>query len=104
MNEFEKKCSQLNAQDLVYHTSEQYLILCLRVCDLIINKKCTPSHLILTNNRTMLSNLNETECNKYAHRETYKLSLFVAGFVLCLAIMGLNARFTFVNMLKKCQV
>lgn len=100
----EEKCSEINAQDLVYHTSEQYLILCLRLCNLIINNNCPIHHLTVNNNRTMFSNLNETECAKYAHRETYKLSLFVTGFLLCLAIMGLNARFTFINMVKKWQV
>ncbi len=101
------ECPQMSAHDLAYHTSEQYLILCLRLCRLILNNNCTIHRIIVnTSNASssstlMFLNLNELECAKYAHRETYKLSLFVAGLLLCLLIMGLNARFTLSNIRKK---
>ena len=118
------QCEQLNSIDLVYHSSEQYLILCLKICNLIIKSQCDIKSLVdfnrfLTPNKTnetntlhsnklktlsannlinqdphsqslplqsisytasLFSNLNETECMKYGHKESYKLSLFVFTF------------------------
>ena len=39
----------------------------------------------------LFSNLNETECIKYGHRESYKLTLFICGIILCLLIIMLNS-------------
>jgi hypothetical protein len=134
------KCEHLSSTELIYHSSEQYLILCLKLCNLIIKDKCDIGELVdfnryklklaafkspapkqLTNNINslkqnlfyddylestdtsnnnysfinysplLLSHLNETECMKYAHRESYKLSLFICGIVLCLIILTLNS-------------
>lgn len=132
------KCERFNLDDLVYHSSEQYLILCLKLCNLIIKDKCKIGNLIdfdtyLTavsslpasssnTNQTfqnstglnsyfnlylakprglsqisssysplLLSHLNETECMKYGHKESYKLSLFICGIILCLIILVLNS-------------
>jgi hypothetical protein len=43
MNEY---CKLLNIEDLIYHSSEQYLILCLKICNLIIKYKCNINTLI----------------------------------------------------------
>ena len=156
-----KSCQHLNADDLIYHSSEQYLILCLKICNLIIRNNCTVRNLIdfdrytniksntkpidtFSNSTTnfshfthistpdselfdtpteilssiysatssssnllvsssyspiLLSNLNETECAKYGHRESYKLSLFILGIILCVIIMCLNS-FTLITILK----
>jgi hypothetical protein len=136
------KCEHLSATELIYHSSEQYLILCLKLCNLIIRDKCDIGELVdfnryklklaaykspvpkqLTNINSLkqnlfyddyldiksspdtsnsnysfinyspllLSHLNETECMKYAHRESYKLSLFICGIILCLIILILNS-------------
>jgi hypothetical protein len=113
------QCERLHSVDLVYHSSEQYLILCLKICNLIIKSRCDIKSLVdfntfLTSNKTnetntihlnklktfsannlfghdphsqsisyttsLFSNLNETECIKYGHKESYKLSLFVFFF------------------------
>ena len=42
----DSKCERLNQQDLVYQSSEQYLILCLQICHLIVRSKCNIDHLI----------------------------------------------------------
>ena len=39
-------CKLLNIEDLIYHSSEQYLILCLKICNLIIKYECNISTLI----------------------------------------------------------
>ncbi len=109
-----EKCSILSHEFFFYQSSEQYIIICLRICNLIINKNCHIKQLIdFKNNATiqsssssiksyndrnlsfymlpqLLSDLNETECRKYAFRESYKLSLFVCGCILCLLILCLN--------------
>lgn len=103
------KCEKFNTTDLVYHSSEQYLMLCLKICNLIIKNKCDIKSLVeikrsdnlikrnVFNNDSMLVyatslfyNLNETECIKYGHKESYKLSLFICGIILCLIILILN--------------
>lgn len=112
------QCERLNSIDLILHSSEQYLILCLKICNLIIKNKCSIKNLvdfdpIVTRNdsdlillthdssnamphqsllysSSLFSNLNETECMKYGHKESYKLSLFVFGIVLCILIVILN--------------
>jgi hypothetical protein len=138
------KCEHLSATELIYHSSEQYLILCLKLCSSIIRDKCDIGELVdfnryrlklaafkssatkqltsinslkqnlfyddyldiksssldTSNNNNysfinysplLLSHLNETECMKYAHRESYKLSLFICGIILCLIILILNS-------------
>lgn len=121
----EEKCERLTRTELVYQSSEQYLILCLRICHLLIKNKCDIERLFVNNddNQTsvtssserkvtssslfvaewdnvsylvqspaqLLSHLNETECAKYAHKESYKLSLFICGVVLCFLILTLNS-------------
>lgn len=151
-------CPRFPLDDLVYYSSEQYLILCLKLCNLIIKNDCNirnlidfDSYIYVINNRNhnvntnssgvenkisnlnvtkplkakystpqsltdfdtsllisnysatnslfslnlnppeLLSHLNETECAKYAHKESYKLSLFVFGIVLCVLIILLNS-------------
>ena len=116
-----KQCSHLSQEELIYHTSEQYLILCLKLCNLIIKNNCSIRNIvefnsiIISNNNAsflaassftspssnpiiLLSNLNETECVKYGHRESYKMLGFILGILLCLAIMLLNS-FTLINIL-----
>jgi len=121
--EFSDKCSLLGRESFVYQSSEQYIIICLRICNLIIKHKCDITQLIDFNTNTitqnlstplssaqqqiqtdqqnvtdlsfymlpqLLSHLNETECKKYASRESYKLSLFICGCLLCLLILCLN--------------
>lgn len=99
------ECERLSANDLVYHSSEQYLILCLKLCNLIIKNKCDIKNLVeethlnktslITNpdlySTLLFSNLNETECTKYGHKESYKLTLFICGILLCFLILILNA-------------
>lgn len=162
----DNKCQHLSSNELIYHSSEQYLILCLKICNLIIKNKCNvrdlvdfdsylnidspttkfkldfssndsnksfipinstkpttdfipstkppislvtldsiPSTFIPTQHYSssysplLLSNLNETECMKYGHRESYKLSLFIFGIILCLVILILNS-LTLITILK----
>lgn len=139
------ECDRLSQSELVYQSSEQYLILCLKICNMIIKKKCDIESLLdmssseplsqshnslaaaehqkrstsflsdsssssstlietaassssntsqsLANMAAaqLLSHLNATECIKYAHKESYKLSLFICGVVLCLLILVLNS-------------
>lgn len=131
-----ENCDRFTQSELVYQSSEQYLILCLKICNLIIKNKCHIESLLelagaSTSNSTssssstiighkkqpasssttttifdldaatnlsslytpaqLLSHLNETECAKYAHKESYKLSLFICGILLCLLILVLNS-------------
>jgi len=117
------KCLQFDSAHLIYQSSEQYLMLCLQICNLIVNNKCHITELIdfsPANNShehfqksddsdlsqaelfqqsvstnlllpQLLSHLNATECDKYAGRESYKLSLFICGIILCFLILCLNA-------------
>lgn len=125
------ECDRLSRSELVYQSSEQYLILCLKICNMIMTKKCeieslifdespqTPTatsllttsfqladfnesvnnHSLTTTNGAgggiaaaqLLSHLNATECVKYAHKESYKLSLFICGILLCMIILTLNS-------------
>ena len=113
----DQQCERLNSAELVYHSSEQYLILCLKICNLIIKSQCNIRSLVDLNSfskvksnetnityfnkfkiisktnlfnhdpqpqsfsTSLFSNLNETECIKYGHKESYKLSLFVYFFI-----------------------
>lgn len=122
-----ENCDRFTQSELVYQSSEQYLILCLKICNLIIKNKCHIESLLeLASNSNsssighkkpasssstttifdldeptnlsslytpaqLLSHLNETECAKYAHKESYKLSLFICGILLCLLILVLNS-------------
>lgn len=124
-----EECERLSQAELVYQSSEQYLILCLKICNLIIKNKCaveslfetepsetrrpaavsswswshgpgttsfelevnTGPNLTATPVGQLLSHLNETECMKYAHKESYKLSLFICGVLLCVLILVLNS-------------
>lgn len=146
-----EKCDRFSEAELVCQSSEQYLILCLKICNLIIKNKCHignlfdfDSYLERSNNNNnatnsvtstvivhkkpanslfefdsnfplsnfssgaspsslspaqLLSHLNETECVKYAHKESYKLSLFICGIILCLLIIVLNS-LTLITILK----
>jgi hypothetical protein len=116
-----QKCEILDPEDLEYHSSEQYLILCLKICRLIKKNSCRIEDLIdfdffarsneISNNQNsihknstlvqsvvqssplsplLLSNLNATECEKYGHKESYKLALFISGMIVCFLIMILN--------------
>lgn len=122
------ECDRLSRSELVYQSSEQYLILCLKICNMIMTKKCEIEHLLFDvanettstttstttsmttffdeslNNQSLttttssgiaaaqlLSHLNSTECVKYAHKESYKLSLFICGILLCMIILTLNS-------------
>jgi hypothetical protein len=40
------QCERLNTDDLVFHSSEQYLIVCLKICNLIINNQCNIENLV----------------------------------------------------------
>ena len=53
-----KNCKLLNIEDLIYHSREQYLILCLKICNLIIKYKCNINTLI--------------DINKYKHKQIHK--------------------------------
>ena len=125
-----ENCDRFTQSELVYQSSEQYLILCLKICNLIIKNKCHIESLLelasssnssasssighkkpasssstttifdldaatnlssLYTPAQLLSHLNETECAKYAHKESYKLSLFICGILLCLLILVLNS-------------
>ena len=61
MNEFttitNQYCKLLNIEDLIYHSSEQYLVLCLKICNLIIKYKCNINTLIDINKYKQKFNL-----------------------------------------------
>lgn len=92
-------CTKLTTKDLSYQSSEQYLILCLKLCNLIIKDKCSIEQLIDFNSTILLSHLNSTECHKYSHKESHKMALFVCGAILCVTILLLNS-LTLITILK----
>jgi hypothetical protein len=55
-----QNCKLLNIEDLIYHSSEQYLILCLKICNLIIKYKCNINTLIDINKYKQKFNLTST--------------------------------------------
>lgn len=140
-------CKQIDKDSLKFHSSEQYLMTCLKLCNLIVKHDCEINELVdfgketallatttestslqqestttlpyenieeflerqlnyyfdyfynifptrvsssATSASLLFLNLNSTECQKYGHRESYKLSLFVCGIILCFLILILN--------------
>ena len=57
----DSKCERLNQQDLIYQSSEQYLILCLQICNLIVRSHCNIDRLIDFNRH---KEINATLANK----------------------------------------
>lgn len=104
------KCSKLDPSELRYQSSEQYLIVCLRLCNLIIKNECSigqlidvnssePSNIFVLDSPQLLSHLNSSECHKYSHKESHKMTFFLVGVLLCLTILTLNF-FTLITILK----
>ncbi|CAF0708294.1 unnamed protein product [Brachionus calyciflorus] len=106
------KCFKLDPNDLKYQSSEQYLIVCLRLCNLILKNECSIEQLInlnysmndsdklfLSDSPHLLSHLNSSECHKYSHKESHKMILFIFGAILCLTILTLNL-LTLITILK----
>lgn len=90
----DKNCEQLAPSELVYYSGEQYLIVCLQICQRIIQNECSVGSLInLDSNYTingLFSHLNRSECLKYGQKESHKLVLFISGIIVCLVILCLN--------------
>lgn len=104
------KCSKMDPNELRYQSSEQYLIVCLRLCNLITKNECSidqlidlntseSSNLFVLDSPQLLSHLNSTECHKYSHKESHKMAFFFTGVFLCLTILILNF-FTLITILK----
>ena len=51
-------CERFRADELVYHSSEQYLIMCLKLCSLILANGCSV--------RDLIADLNENNLNASA--------------------------------------
>lgn len=104
------KCSKLEPSELRYQSSEQYLVVCLRLCHLIAKNECSidqlidlngsePSNLFVLDSPQLLSHLNSSECHKYSHKESHKMAFFLTGVLLCLTILILNF-FTLITILR----